>query len=264
VGRKKSFMHEARWFNLAGFAMRPGFGESTDPWRIKALWPLYFQGLSWVRKLEPRLQWWIFWRRVAAGLSTGQQDQIFTSVAPVLVPQTVSKRRRQKTKQFKPAREEARQMWLFAANLERIDIDRKIALGRQVIKLLPKSRFQKDLVWVLGRLGARVPLYGPANRIVPQSEVVSWISALKEMETVDKKGLINAVLSMVRLCGDRARDLTSAAREDTRLWLELLGAGPGQTSPLVEFQEVEASEKESAFGEHLPEGLMLQSDEVGQ
>lgn len=263
-GRKKSFMHEARWFNLAGFAMRPGSGEATDLWRIKAVWPLYFQGLSWIRKPEPRLQWWIFWRRVAAGLSTGQQDQIFSSVAPVLTPKTVSKRRKRKTKSYKPAPEEARQMWLFAANLERIDTGRKIALGRQVIRLLPKSRFQKDLLWVLGRLGARVPLYGPANSVVPSSEVVSWISVLKELEAVDKKGLINAALSLARLCGDRPRDLTSAAREDVRLWLELIGARPEQTRPLVEFQEVEASEKDSAFGEHLPEGLVIQSDEVDQ
>ncbi len=259
-GRKKSFMHEARWFNLAGFTMRPGSGDATDPWRIKALWPLYFQGLAWVRKQEPRLQWWIFWRRIAAGLSTGQQDQIFSSVAPVLVPEILSKRKRKKAKQFKPAPEEARQMWLLAANLERLSVDRKIALGRQALKLMAKSRFQKDLVWVIGRLGARVPLYGPADRVIPQSEAASWITALKKIDIVDKKGLVKAVVSMARLCGDRARDLTSNAREEAKLWLELMGATPKQVGPLVEFQEVEASERESAFGEHLPEGLVLQQE----
>ncbi len=260
-GRKKSFMHEARWFNLTGFVMRPGIGEASDPWRIKALWPLHFQGLSWVRKLDPRLQWWIFWRRVAAGLSSGQQMQLFSAVAPVLVPETVSKRKRQKKKQFKPQPEEARQMWLFAANLERLDVDKKIALGRQALKLLPKSRLQKDMLWVLGRLGARIPLYGPANKVVPPSQVVSWISKLKEMDIKDRKPLVNAVVSMARLCSDRARDLTSADREDIRLWLDLLGADEDKILPLVEYQEIEASEKESAFGEHLPEGLVLHSEE---
>ncbi len=256
-GRKKSFMHEARWFNLTGYAMRPGSGEASDPWRIKALWPLNFEGLAWVKKLESRLQWWIFWRRIAAGLSSGQQEQLFSSIAPVLAPELVSKKRRHKAKQYKPAVEESRQMWLFAANLERIAIDKKVALGRQVLKLLPKSRFQSDLLWTLGRLGARVPLYGPANKVVPQSEVFSWISALKEMDIKERKALINAVISMARLCGDRARDLSASQREDVRLWLELLGAEPEKTRPVVEFQEVEASDKDAAFGEHLPEGLIL-------
>ncbi len=261
-GRKKSFMHEARWFNLMGYVMRPGTGEASDPWRIKALWPLHFQGLSWVRKLEPRLQWWIFWRRIAAGLSSGQQTQLFSAAAPVLVPQTVSKRKRQKKKTFKPQQEEARQMWLFAANLERLDVERKVALGQQALKLLPRSRFQKDLLWVLGRLGARIPLYGPANKVIPAVEVVSWINALKKIGIKDRKPLLNAVISMARVCGDRARDLTSSSREDVRLWLELQGASPERTLPLVEYHEIEASDKESAFGEHLPEGLVLQSEET--
>ena len=256
-GRKKSFMHEARWFNLTGFAMRPGSGEASDPWRIKAIWPRSFQGLSWVRKLEPRLQWWIFWRRVAAGLSSGQQEQLFSSVAPVLVPEILSKRKRHKKKQFKPSVEEARQMWLFAANLERLTVETKIALGRQALKLLPKSKFQRDLLWVLGRIGARIPLYGPANKVIPQSEAVAWIKMLKKMEIKDKKALATSVISMARLCADRARDLTFSAREDIKIWLELQGTPPEQVRPLVEYQEIEAAERETAFGEHLPEGLVL-------
>ncbi len=259
-GRKKGFLHEARWFNLTGFVMRPGIGEASDPWRLKALWPLSFQGLAWVKKLETRLQWWIFWRRVAAGLSSGQQTQLFSTIAPVLTPELVSKRKRQKTKQFKPAQEEARQLWLFAANLERIDVEKKVVLGRQALKILSRGRFQKDLIWALGRIGARVPLYGPANKVVPPREVLSWITALKEVDFTDRRPVINAVVSMARVCGDRARDLPAAAREDIRLWLELLGAEPGKILPVVEFQEVDSSEKDAAFGENLPEGLVLEKE----
>ncbi|RUM89940.1 MAG: hypothetical protein DSZ23_02545, partial [Thermodesulfatator sp.] len=40
-------------------------------------------------------------------------------------------------------------------------------------------------------------------------------------------------------------------------WLELQGTPPEQVRPLVEYQEIEAAERETAFGEHLPEGLVL-------
>ncbi len=260
-GRRKSLMHEARWFNLTGFCMRPGFGEPSDPWRMKKIWPLSFKGLSHVRKLEARLQWWIFWRRVAGGLSSGQQTQLFSSVSQVLVPSKRS-RRKKKVKAFKPLPEEARQMWLFAANLERIDTQSKMALGDQIVAMLPKSSFKKDLLWSLGRIGARVPLYGPANRVVPSSKVLSWIEGLKRQEYKNElPALLGSVVSMARICGDRARDLPEKAREEIALWLELLGAGPDQVEPLRKFRQMEEDERDRVFGEHLPEGLVLTDGE---
>ena len=37
--RLKSPRHESRWFNLAGFFLRPGRGFPLDELRLKALWP---------------------------------------------------------------------------------------------------------------------------------------------------------------------------------------------------------------------------------
>ena len=259
-GRKRSLEHESRWFNLTGFCLRPGIGHELDPWRIKKIWPLYFEGLFHVKKLEARLQWWIFWRRVCAGLSSGQQTQLFSMISPVLIPQ--KKGRRKKVKHFKPPIEEARQMWLFAANLERIDIEKKVSLGNIVLDLLPKSQFQRDLLWALGRLGARVPLYGPANKVVPASQIKIWFSKLKNMELKGQnKPLINCLVSMARICGDRARDLTTSDREEIALFLELLGAKPEEVAPLRELKELERAEQDRAFGENLPEGLILKEEE---
>src|SRR5262249_61166221 len=36
--RGRTSAHEARWLNLAGFCLRPGFGYALDDWRIKELW----------------------------------------------------------------------------------------------------------------------------------------------------------------------------------------------------------------------------------
>src|SRR5690606_27122184 len=33
-GRRLSARHEARWLNLIGYCLRPGFGTARDPWRV--------------------------------------------------------------------------------------------------------------------------------------------------------------------------------------------------------------------------------------
>ena len=68
---KRSETHEARWLNLLGFGLRPGFGMALDDWRVAQTWKL-LQG----RLLHPgpmcRAEWWIL-RRIAGGLPAGQQ-----------------------------------------------------------------------------------------------------------------------------------------------------------------------------------------------
>ena len=66
--RLKSPQHESRWFNLAGFFLRPGRGFPLDDVRIKALWPIFHQGVKHVKDVQCWAEWWILWRRVAAGL----------------------------------------------------------------------------------------------------------------------------------------------------------------------------------------------------
>ena len=35
---------EARWLNLSGFLLRPGFGYQLDDWRMKELWKIFYCG----------------------------------------------------------------------------------------------------------------------------------------------------------------------------------------------------------------------------
>ena len=37
-GRGLSIAHEARWLNLAGYALRPGYGLALDDWRVAETW----------------------------------------------------------------------------------------------------------------------------------------------------------------------------------------------------------------------------------
>ncbi len=262
-GRAKSAKHEARWYNLTGFCLRPGYGETMDPWRIKKVWPLFFEGLRHPKYPDARQQWWIFWRRVAAGLGQGQQAQIFALPSNAIIPKQGRRRKKGKQRQFKVALEEMRQMWLFVANLERLDITPKIELGRRLLSILSGNKAWRGALWALGRIGARTPLYGPANKVVPASEATSWIRALREIELTDRNGLIQAVVSIARLSGDRTRDLAADFRQETALWLELIGAKPEQLRPLTEIVPVGGVEKSSAFGESLPEGLLFNEDDTG-
>jgi hypothetical protein len=258
AGCGRSPQHEARWYNLTGFCLRPGTGEVTDPWRIKKIWPFYFDGLVFSKEMEPRLQWWIFWRRVAAGLGSGQQAQIFSAMSSALLPVQSKRRKRAKGKPVKVSQEERREMWLFAANLERLEISAKIDLGRELISNLVKDRSWRGALWALSRIGSRQPLYGPANKVVPPGEVSSWLDTLKKQELKQPRKLINAAVSMVRLTGDRTRDLQTAFRQEVITWLQLLGAGEKKLEPLRKAVPLAGKEKNHAFGESLPEGLILE------
>ncbi len=255
--RGRTPQHEARWLNLLGFCMRPGLGEVNDPWRIKKIWPLFFEGLTFPKDQGVRLQWWIFWRRVAGGLGTGQQTQLFSTISRVLLPAQSKAKRRKKAKPLKVSKEERREIWLVGANLERLDVEKKIALGEETLKLACKDHSPWNL-WVLSRLGARQPLYGPADRVVPPGRIIQWLEQLKREEWKQPKLLAGAVVSMARLTGDRTRDLTGEARQELATFLQVLGVDEAATKPLKEFVPLAGADRAQAFGESLPEGLILE------
>ena len=74
-GRRKSAEHEARWLNLLGFALRPGYGLAVDDWRVSETWRIV-QGKLVHSAAGVRSESWILWRRIAGGLSSGQQRAI--------------------------------------------------------------------------------------------------------------------------------------------------------------------------------------------
>ena len=75
-------MHEARWLNLLGFALRPGYGLAVDDWRVAETWRIV-QGKLAHPTAACRVEGWILWRRVAGGLSAGQHQAL---AEPLLGP----------------------------------------------------------------------------------------------------------------------------------------------------------------------------------
>ena len=74
-GRRRSAVHEARWLNLLGFALRPGYGLAVDDWRVAQTWTT-LQGKFAHAAANVRVEGWILWRRIGGGLAAGQQQAL--------------------------------------------------------------------------------------------------------------------------------------------------------------------------------------------
>jgi hypothetical protein len=256
--RLRSARNESRWFNLAGFCLRPGMGFPLDETRLKALWPVFHQGVRHVKDLQCWAEWWILWRRVAAGLSRAHHDEIYRRLAPFLLPGKAGAAR--KGGRPKPEPHELAEMWRCAASLERLAPDLKVPLGDTLARELARPSLANHVLWSLGRLGARVLLYGPANTAVPRETAGRWTLALLERnfapgrETTDA---IFALAQLARVSGDRARDLEEDLRVRVLSRLEALGADELTCRPVREYHELEAEQQGQALGDSLPVGLRL-------
>lgn len=260
AGREKTFQHEARWFNLLGFCLRPGFGDPIDEWRMKEVWKLQAAGPVFPKKVSSRSQWWIFWRRVAGGLNNRLQAHFYRQVVSLLNPA-----KKKGTKALpKPAAQEELELWMALANFERLPVENKVDLGRLLLEKIKKGKPKAKELWALSRLGARVPFYGPLDRVVPTKEVSRWIDELLALETETDETFLQGLIQMARYTGDRERDLAQEVRERISERLIQLPRG-GRLMELLNNPGTVLEEREQdwVFGESLPAGLRLSTAREG-
>ena len=261
--RLKGPRHESRWFNLAGFCLRPGAGYPLDENRIKALWPVFHQGVKQTKDIQCWADWWVLWRRVAAGLNRAHHEEIHRRLAPYLLPSKGGNAAK-KLARPKPEAHELSEIWRCAASLERLAENLKEPLGDALVRDLGRSTLPPHTLWSLGRIGARVPLYGPANTVVPHEKAGRWVRALLDRpiapgrETTDA---IFALTQLARVSGDRARDLDESLRLEVLARLAALGAEEEALRPVREFHELEVAQQSQALGDALPTGLRLLAKE---
>jgi hypothetical protein len=176
--RGRTAEHEARWLNLVGYGLRPGYGVALDDWRVKEAWRLFNAGMVNEKDHRVRLEWWILWRRVSGGLVRTMQDELHKRLAPHFLVDA-----KKKSDRKAPSAQEAAEMWRVLASLERIAPMDKWKLGETLLARVEKQKEADPLgtrspsakgssapsaveAWALGRLGARVPLYGPIENVV--------------------------------------------------------------------------------------------------
>ncbi|APZ92652.1 hsp70 family protein [Fuerstiella marisgermanici] len=259
-GRRRSAAHESAWLNLLGFALRPGFGYAMDDWRIDTTWDI-LRGKLIHATPEVRSQWWIMWRRIAGGLSGGQQNatasQLLSSIR-----QTAQQMSSGKGKGGPIALHEkdAAEIWRVLGAFEQLPPSVRHELGDIVLQLLPRPKMQpmrEALVWTLGRLGSRVPFNGNAQSTVNADTAARWLQQLLSMQLEDVQTLPLAIMQLARRTDDRFTDIPDDVREEAARYLKEMGGYHSLIKLIREAGTTDAETKGALFGEALPLGLTM-------
>ncbi|MFW6297026.1 MAG: Hsp70 family protein [Desulfosalsimonas sp.] len=246
--RRHTAGHEIRWLNMTGFCLRPGFGDGLDSRRMKALWKIYKSGVIFKKDRQAQNEWWIMWRRVAGGLTAGQQKQFAQDIRPLLIAK--------KSAKVKIPPQQRLEMWMSVANMERLAAGEKSVWGDALISGINPKKSSPQQFWALSRIGARQPLYGPVDRVVPPEKAAKWADFLMEQDWKHPGAVSTALARIARKTGDRSRDLDEEVLNRIIKWLEACGMEK-EIRILKEVVPMEREEESAMFGESLPAGLIL-------
>jgi hypothetical protein len=270
-GRSRSAMHETRWLNLLGWALRPGYGLALDDWRVGQTWRFSLSNkVEHARNEQCRAEWWVLWRRIAGGLGAGQQDALAAPLLRLLAAPPGRAKARPKGSAggvpFLGGSHETAEAWRLLGALEWLEPETKIALGERILAALKQDGprvWNGAGIWALGRLGARAPQHGPLNTLVPPETVEAWLDALLRREESGQENravlgpLCFAAVQLARRTDDRYRDVGAATRERVADWLAGLEAPAHYRELVMSGGSLDAEEQEVAFGESLPAGIRL-------
>jgi hypothetical protein len=193
---------------------------------------------------------------VAGGLSAGQQSQLYHQLR--MYTQPAGQRKTPKGNLPKHVSSgETDEIWMALAGCERLPTGEKVNLGRELLNQMQGKPTSKSL-WAISRLGARIPVYGPQDRVIAPEEVTRWVQKLLAMQPNPSAGGATALVLLARRSGDRARDLPGEALAQVDAWLGNLKE-PERFRNLLNDPDAVLSEEEESwvFGESLPVGLVL-------
>lgn len=256
--RRRSADHERVWFNLAGWCLRPGVGAELDVWRITQVWALYGQGLGHAKEAANWTEWWVFWRRVAAGLDEAQQMQVLEAVAAAM----------QKTVQQTTQRNVASgggkasfgsyddMLRLFAA-MEAVPWPYRQEMGQWMLQRLKREGESVQTWWAIGRLAARQPLAANAHLVMPPAAAQEFVAATLQQDWRRNETAMFAAVQMARMTGDIARDLPDAVRAQVLDKMRASGAPARWVAMVEQVVQMEAEDQKRSLGDSLPPGLVL-------
>ncbi|TOM20797.1 Hsp70 family protein [Vibrio parahaemolyticus] len=251
--RRRSEQHEKNWLRLAGFALRPGFGDPTDSWRIEQVWGLYQQNIQF-KNHQGWTDWWVFWRRIAGGLSQEQQETILADIAKYLHPGAM------KNPQSAKAAQEMgyESMMRLSASLEHLEVEDKVLLATWFLsKAINQNQFEQAHWWAMGRLASRTPLYGSQHNVIPREQAEQWLPKLLEQNWLKEPMIAFAAVMICRKTGDRLFDISDDYREQVLTKLKQSKVPESWVSLVEEVKELSESESKRVFGDALPSGLTL-------
>lgn len=251
-GRRRTIDHERVYFQLTGYCMRPGVGAPGDDERCAALSPLFAERLAFPKEVRSWQQFFICFRRVAAGLKEAVQIAMRDELDPFVAPAELKMK---KPKGHKPESSDFEILELLG-QLEHVPAVRRADLGAWILERTWTKRDPR--LWTaLGRLGARVPAYASVHHVVSPRVAEKWLDHLLREKWADLPTAPRAACDLARATGDRARDVSEALRSEVARRLDKEGADPGLSRAVREVVEVVARERAEFFGERLPSGLSL-------
>ncbi|WNG56021.1 hsp70 family protein [Archangium gephyra] len=256
--RRRTADHERVFYSLTGYTLRPGFGYPLDHWRAEQTFTLFEPLVQHHTEKSVWIEFWVMWRRIAGGLSEAQQRKLYDYLKPHLAkkvlpdaPQPTSK-----LKGIQP--EGLDEMVRTAASLEHLEPGDKAELGGWVAaRLKAENKSGGPWAWALGRLGARVPLYGSSHKVVDVEVAEAWLSLLLELDLKLIDGAPFAAAQLARLTGDRMRDISPELRTKTAQALRAAKAADTWVRMVTEVVALEAADEARALGDTLPAGLRL-------
>jgi molecular chaperone DnaK (HSP70) len=249
--RRRSADHERVFWMLAGFCLRPGFGDPLDDGRIVRLTPLLAERLAFPEGPRGWQQFFIAWRRVAGGLDETVQSALRDTFDPFLAPSEAGLK---KSKKFKP--ESLEDLRETLSSLERVPASRRADLGGW---LLERTWTDSDpRLWTaVGRLGARVPTYASLHHVVSPAVVERWLDHLLRQKWENVPTAAQAAVELSRVTNDRGRDVSERVRALLIKRLSQISAKPEWIRAVREYVPVAEDDRAAFFGEGLPVGLRL-------
>ena len=265
--RVRSANHEINWLKICGFCLRPGFGFPNDELRIKQLTEWIDRGPQFRKERNVEVEWWIFCRRVAAGLPSQTQEAIFTSLEERLVEGNRKPRSSKLPKRKRPASispSTFNELWLLLSNLESVTHEKKRIYGKQLLERLEKSQNTGIEGLCLARFGSRELVHAGSLYVIPPKEVESWIKSLLEIHHQKPIQELPLVLTKLgQFTGDRHRDISPDLRKELITFVKSYDEDGSLVRLLTEEAKrdpediLESNLQNWLFGDELPIGLKL-------
>jgi hypothetical protein len=202
----------------------------------------------------------ILWRRVAGGFTAGQQNALYQDawnrLKPILGASSVG---------GQPWNTNVvSELLRLLGSLERLQLKDKSVLAQGALAALTRKKLQSlrpALLWMLGRVGARAPVYASLQETVPAERTTPWVEQLLGMPPKDWEGMEGslslALMQMARRTGDRYRDLPAPLRQRVLDRMETIGAPETHRRLVAEIGTLDEENTASIVGDSLPLGFVL-------
>ena len=187
-------------------------------------------------------------RRISGGINAREQQALYRKYAS----------RAGRKKKGRVNQQLEYEEWRLVASLEHLLGSTRALLGNELVAKIKKEPEDAIWLWSLGRLGARIPLYGPLHSVVAAEIAGEWLKALLDISTFTA-ATGSAIVLIARRTDDRSRDIDDAIREQAISRLTVLGIAEETIQLLSKYVPPERADAVRSFGESLPPGLQVVS-----